>query len=142
MFNVRAAVEADLPLILNSWLKRYRSAIHPRLVTDRVYYESQHAVIRKIFDNPALKVVVACDPEDTNHVYGYAVAEDLAPGWVMIHWVYTKGAFRKFGVAKHLLQTVIGDATRVQYSHKTALVQYLDKQNQATFVPQFVWALL
>lgn len=142
MFDVRPAVVEDTPFILNSWLKRYRDAVHPRLISDKAYYEVQHAVIRKILAAPGLKVLVACDKEDANHIYGYCVAETLAEGWDIVHWVYVKGPFRRFGIGKTLIKDATAGTQKVHYSHRTKLVDLLDRDHAATFNPFYVWALL
>lgn len=142
MFNIRPAESTDIPFILNSWLKRYRDAVHPRLVTDRVYFEAQHAVIRKILATEGLEILVACDPTDANHIYGYVVAEHLTPDWILLHWIYVKGAFRKFGLAKRLLTDVIGASNKIQYTHRTKLTDYLIKNGNCVFNPQYIWAIL
>lgn len=48
--------------------------------------------------------VVACDPQDPEFIYGYAVIrpiEDLK----IIHYAYTKKPFRRFGVLKQILKS-------------------------------------
>lgn len=125
---------------MNSFLKRYRDAISVRLVTDRVYYEFQHGVIERILSQPDVKVIIAADPEDTNHIYGYCIGEAIAPEWMMLHFVYVKLAFRRFGLATTMLKVLSEKYTKISYSHSTALVKYLDKNNQAAYVPSYVWA--
>lgn len=141
MFRLRPAKPEDVNFIVHSFLKRYRDAIHIRLVTDKVYYEKQHAVIAKILQTPGCDVRVACDPEDENHIYGWVLAEHLTDDWILLHFCYVKGAFRRFGVAKALLNDVIGTSTKIQYTHKTKLVDFLDPQNRAVFNPMYVWAM-
>jgi GNAT superfamily N-acetyltransferase len=142
VFDVRPGKAEDVPFILHSWLKRYRDAVHPRLISDRAYYEVQHAVIRKILEAPGLKISVACDKEDENHIYGYCVGEQLADGWTIVHWTYVKGPFRRFGIGKKLVSDIVGDVEKVHYSHRTKLVDFLNKDKQAVFNPYYVWSLL
>ncbi len=142
MFKVRSAKAEDLPFILNSWLKRYRDAISVRLVTDRVYYEKQNFVIKKILAAEGLRVLVACDPQDENLIYGYTVGEFLSDDWCLVHWTYCKGPFRKFGIGKSLVDQLIGTANKVQYTHKTHLVDFLFKGREVSFNPFYVWALV
>jgi hypothetical protein len=141
MWHVRPMVPGDISFVMNSWLRRYRDSIHPRLVTDRVYYEFQQGVIQRILATEGLKVVVAVDPEDTNHIYGYCVGEALTDDWMMLHWVYVKGAFRRFSMARDLLNSVVNTSSKIQYSHRTKLVDYLDKNGTAVYVPSYTWAM-
>ncbi len=132
------------PAVFNSWLKRYRDAVSVRLVTDRVFFEVQHKVIRKILERPGLVLRVACNPEDSNQIYAYIVAEfnQIVPDLTLIHWIYVKSPFRRAGVAKDLLSTVLEDHKQIHYTHKTFLTQYLDKDNKWIYNPTFVWTLL
>ena len=128
---------------MHSFLKRYRAAVHPRLISDKDYFKIQHDVIAKIVQRPECRVYVACDPEDPAHIYAYLMCEELAPNWLILHWIYTKGAFRKWGLAKSLIaHAVKPEHTIIQYSHKTALTKHLDKAQVAVFNPYYVWALL
>ncbi len=142
MFKLRDATPSDLPFILSSWLRRYRDAINVKLVTDRVYYEKQHQVISRILQTPGLKAVIACDPTDDNFIYGWCVGEQLADNWMMLHFVYVKHKFRRFTVATKLLEKVVGTCDKIQYSHYTKLVDVLDKQQSAVYVPSYVWAMV
>lgn len=145
LFKIRPMEASDAPFVLNSWLRRYRDSVAARLVTDRVFYQVQHDIILKILAKPELKATVACSLEDSNHIYGYLIAEDLSklvPDLVMLHFTYVKGPFRRFGIAKALLQDTIGDHKLVHYSHRTHLLDFLDKSEAWTFNPAYIWSLL
>jgi hypothetical protein len=47
------------------------------------------------------RVLVACDPEQTWHLYGCVVF-----GAESVHWLYTKSAMRRLGVGRALLDAV------------------------------------
>lgn len=145
LYNLRPAEGGDVNFILNSWLRRYREAISARLVTDAVYYATQHKVIRAILAQPELRVLVACSPDDSSHIFGYAVGSDFSayiPGLFIVHFVYVKAAFRRFGVAKALCADLIGDRVAVHYSHRTHLLPFIDRENKWVFNPTYVWSLL
>lgn len=141
--KIRHAKVEDLNFILNSWLKRYRDAIRARFVSDRDYYAIQHEVISKILAQPGLIALIACNPSDENQIFGYVVAEQshLVPDLLFVHWTYTKGFARKYGIAGSLLKALPAAST-VHYTHKTALVEFLDKSKQAIFNPAYCWAIL
>ena len=143
--KIRPAKAEDLNFILNSWLKRYRDAIRARFVTDGVYYAYQHEAITKILQQPGLKAVVACNPDDEDQIYGYLIAEDhhIVPDLRLLHWLYVKGPLRRFGIAKALLESVNDNSRKnVHYTHKTKLVEFLDKDNQWIYNPYYCWGLL
>jgi GNAT superfamily N-acetyltransferase len=143
LFRIRPIKSADENFIRNSWLKRFREAISARLVTDKVYFGVQHDVITKILAQSGLKAYAAVDPKDEDHIYGYIVAEERAGlDALLLHWVYVKGPFRRFGVARKLLQEVNPEAKSVHFTHKTHLVKFLDKKDEWTFNPVYIFALL
>ena len=43
---------------------------------------------------------------DPNHIYGYAVIEAYGDAYI-IHYTYIKHAYRKMGLANHVLSTTI-----------------------------------
>ncbi len=141
LFKIRDGKPEDIPFVMNSFLKKFRESIPIRLVTDRVYYENQHYVITQIMQAPGAKLAVACDPEDENHVYGYVLSEELTPDWVLLHFCYVKGAFRKFGIGKTLITTAIAQASKIQYTHRLNSIKYLNKQNNWEFNPFYTWAM-
>lgn len=141
--KIRPAHGQDINFILNSWLKRYRDAIRARFVTDNTYFSIQHDVITSILAQPGLVALVACNPEDENQIYGYVIAEKnhIVPDLLFIHWIYVKGPFRRFNVAKMLLSSLPQDCSQIHYTHRTKLVDVLDKTQRAIFNPTFVWSL-
>lgn len=145
LFKLRPMEATDAPFVLNSWLRRYRDAISARLVTDRTYYSIQHAVILKILATPTLRATIVCSPEDANHIYAYCISEDLSslvPDLVILHFIYTKGTFRRFGLAKALLADAIGGHKLVHYSHRSHLITHLDRNNAWVYNPCYIWGLL
>lgn len=140
--TIRPARPEDIHFILHSWLKRYRDAIRARFIPDKVYYSVQHDVITKIFSQTGLVIRVAVNPEDENQIYGYVVAEvsPLLPQVKFLHWIYVKGPFRRFGVAKALLAS-LPDLEHVHYTHRTRWVDDLNKENTWLHNPHYVWSL-
>lgn len=137
LFNIRPATPNDANFIISSWLKRYRDAISPRLVTDKIYYSAQHQIIAAILQKPTTEVFIACNAADEGQICGYVVGERL-PDLSMIHWVYVKNSFRKWGIATELLAK-FPEAT--QYTHRTHLVKFLDKNGKLRYNPVPLWSL-
>ena len=103
----RAATSQDVPLIYSDWLRSYRRSPLTKHVPSAVYY-SQH---RALIDNLASRsrVVVLCNPDDTNQVYGWMCFE-LTPDVLILHYLYVKEDFRGFGLAKALVQQYLPKA--------------------------------
>jgi len=86
-------------------------------MTSDVYYPHQ----RKRIEN-ALQVgdcYVLANPEDPDHIFGYAVVEHLSAGDI-VHFVYIKFPFRKMGLARKLFAQVVRDQATTLVSHTTA----------------------
>lgn len=74
-------------------------------IPGREYYQRQKRIIQTILARGGSAGIVAVDPEDENHIYGYAIFE-LGELMGMLHYVYIKEAFRKLGFAHELLKIV------------------------------------
>jgi hypothetical protein len=127
LYILRKAAADDFPLFYNSWLKSYRDAPPAKTIPNKIYYESHHRVIENVFGSPVCKLSVACNPEDPNQIYGYAVGELPTPKTLVIHWVYCKHPFRGNGIARDLVKSFMLyplDEMTIFYTHK---VKNMDK---------------
>ena len=70
-----------------------RTPIPPSL---SLYYHD--IILKKILTNCTL--LVACDPEDPDVIWGYVAFDQVDP---VLHFVYVKGAFRRMGIGTRLL---------------------------------------
>lgn len=100
LVSIRLKETKDDPFIYNSWLKSNR-AKHANMPTSDYF-----AHYKKLINNLLYKSLtfIACDPKDPEFIYGYIVIrpiEDLK----IIHYVYVKKPFRRFGVLKQLLKS-------------------------------------
>lgn len=100
LISLREGEADDAPFILNSWLKSYRVSNFARTITNTVYFEGHHTVIRNILKKAT--VLVACNQQNPSQIYGYLVYEkvDNVP---VIHYCYVKHTFRGLGIGKKLL---------------------------------------
>lgn len=69
------------------------------------YYQRQKKKIESILARPSAAVFVVFDPEDENHIYGYIVME-MGETVGMLHYMYVKENFRKFGIAGEMLKVL------------------------------------
>jgi hypothetical protein len=51
-------------------------------------------------------VTMIVEDADPNHIYGYAVTETYGEA-AIVHYVYIKHAYRKMGLAAHLLTNTV-----------------------------------
>jgi GNAT superfamily N-acetyltransferase len=71
-----------------------RTPIPPSL---SLYYHD--IILKKILTNCTL--LVACDPEDPDVIWGYVAFDQVDP---VLHFVYVKGAFRRMGIGTRLME--------------------------------------
>ena len=99
--RIRPATEEDIPFIFNSWLKSYRNSFFARDVPPPVYFTEHHKVLEDIVKTNT--VLVACNPDESNQIYGYMVAGTVDNVFVL-QYAYVKHPYRSLGVGKLLLK--------------------------------------
>jgi len=111
MLPVRDARVSDHAFIIDAWKRSFEGAAAVRLC-DRDHYrvEMQH-VIKKLLGKPDVFTLVAYDPEDEDHLVGFAcwTRDDMG---AELHYVYVKKDFRGRGIARAL----IGNAPITRYT--------------------------
>lgn len=107
-------------LIFETWALSWRKSPWSGTVRNCDWDVTSRAASGELVDRATTRVFVLCSTTDTGvrRVKGYIVAE---PGRKIIHWVYTKRDFRNQGVARRLMQHVMGDTRRAEwiYTHRT-----------------------
>lgn len=99
--RIRPANEEDIAFIFNSWLKSYRNSLFARDVPPPVYFAEHHKVLETLVKTNT--VLIACNPEESNQIYGYMVGGQLE-GVFVLHYAYVKHPYRGLGVGKLLLK--------------------------------------
>lgn len=115
--QIRAATEADVPFIFNSWLKSYQGSVTARSIAAPVYFDFQHKAIEALLQK--CNVLVACEQADPTQLYGYLVYEriDEVP---VLHYAYVKHAFRQMGILGLILAYgALSPREQAFYTHET-----------------------
>ena len=100
--KLRGYIEtSDKGLLFNAILKSQRDLYKD--TTDDVYYSGMQDRLANLFKDPAVLITLAVNPNDEDQIYGFSVTSKLGSTNV-IHYVYVKHPFRKFGIAKMLLE--------------------------------------
>lgn len=60
-----------------------------------------NALVDRILDDRATRVVVACDDANTDRIAGFAIVTPM-PAMTALHWIYVRGARRREGIAHAL----------------------------------------
>jgi GNAT superfamily N-acetyltransferase len=96
---IREAIQDDLPLIYNSWLKQYRESPFSVGVVNSVYYSQHRKIIDCLIERSVLRV--ACDAASPTKIYGWVCGEIYDP--LVLHFIYVKKKYRKRGIGGMLL---------------------------------------
>ncbi len=99
--SIRLAVVDDLAFFYSAALQSYfysSRATHGLL--PETFYKEHKRLLAKILQAPKAMMAIACLDDDPRVIVGFILAEPLAD---ILHYVYVKQAFRRFGVAKRLL---------------------------------------
>lgn len=97
-WKLRGPKPTDLAWVVDTWLRSYRQ--HHCDVDHDSYFAAQRKLIEGLI--PQTLVVIACDPEDEDHVFGWACVKDD-----VVHYVYVKHTLRSVGVATDMLRVLV-----------------------------------
>lgn len=97
----------DYDFIYHSWLKSYRASwangTNPvRYVNKDIYYQNQKEVIAYLLNNSY--TIVAHNPEDKDHIFGYIVCQPSQSNVAIVHYCFVKLPFRNWGIGSMLLE--------------------------------------
>jgi len=103
-YKLRDWKQADLPLILNSWIKSMGRQYLTRYA--HKYAGHQHDRIMRLLTRKRLVIKVACAVDDDDEIFGYIVGEPVDR---IAHYAFVKSAFQKWGVGTTLYRVMFGD---------------------------------
>lgn len=103
LFKIRLANDDDIHLVINSWLHSYRASPFGAGMSSEVYYREHRDVLQDILEH--CQVMVACDNEIGDQIYGW-IAYEESKEETIVHFVYVKRPFRKFGIASTLVEGI------------------------------------
>lgn len=112
---IRPANESDINFIYSTWIKSFRTGSGLGLASGKyVYFTLYQFMIDQILHRKECEATVAADPSDPLVIYGYIVHE---PG--VLHYAFTKEAFRRLGVAKALYRECFDTLDPPVITHET-----------------------
>jgi len=135
--DIRQMQETDKPLVYSSWLRSFREV--STSIPKEIYFKNQTKLIDKIFE--CSTVWVACNSEDSEQLFGYVVHQ-LAPGDIsVVHYIYVKHPYRRFGIGSSLMKPFIGnDLPNIITHNGRSLPEVVDKWN-LVYDPYFLLRL-
>ena len=111
--------ESARSLVYATWLRSYEAwSLAAKHIPRDVFFAEHHKVIDRVLGRGA-SVRVAALPDEPDVILGWAVTEGP-----VVHYVYVKPDFRRYGLAKALLAHVQRPFT---YSHSTYVTRDVHK---------------
>lgn len=102
--DIKESTPEYTSFIYATWLHSYKHGSYfAKRITNTIFFKWHHKVIEKILDRDSVKILVASPKEEPNIVLGYLVYETMEDKQV-IHYIYVKKSFRRFGIATKLLK--------------------------------------
>jgi hypothetical protein len=105
LIQLRTPEAEDRSFLINAWLKSFRDSPIGKTLTDDVYYKSFSQSVIAILDAPTTITTLATLKEEPSVILGFIVADKSQP-LTVVHYAYTKWAYRKSGIAQHLFQSL------------------------------------
>ena len=129
---IRPATGDDLNFIYDSWLSSCRYDSPLGNCKNSIFFDNYRRIIDDVLSLDNTHVFVACLTEDPHVILGYLACE--LPN--IIHYIFTKDAFRQFGIAKALVTHAFKDTSNLITTHRTGYVEpILRSHPQITYNP-------
>lgn len=123
---IRPGIPDDFNFVISTWLKCYRhSSTFTKHVKSTIFFLWHQRVIKRILSRPQTKVLVACEANDPSLILGYLVCESQDVS--VLHFIYVKKAFRKFGIGKELFQ-VSQSPSDSEFTHHTFDMEWVTQK--------------
>lgn len=101
----------DSDLIYSTWIKSHKGSGWGRSIPSPLYEIGQRGRIDRILEDPETIVLIACDTDTPELIYGWVVG---SPD--VLHYLYVKGNYRRNGIGSGLIEELLGKP--IQYTHK------------------------
>ena len=123
---------SDRNFIFKSVLSHYKhGSPHTRLIADPIFYDAHHYIIGKAMRQEGAFCRMAVLKDDPDVVFGFILG-NFDPETV--HYIYVKKAFRRMGMARHLVESVFDANSDIYFTHLT-----YDAANITRYYTQFVY---
>ncbi len=99
---MRNVVQDDWAYILDSFKKSFRDLGSEQHVPAYVWYRGISERIDSLRKNDKVEFRIACDPEESNFIWGWAIVEAGS----IVHYIFVRASAQGQGVATMLLKDV------------------------------------
>ncbi len=136
MWTTRPYKEQDFNFIANSYLKSYRSGPEAKHMVNDVYFPEYKDRLQTMLKDG--KVTIVCAESDEDQIIGYAIHSSLH-AWGILHYVYVKYPFRRMGIARLVINTVLPDwgVRMTLCTHLPKNWSELSKKHKLFFDPKY-----
>lgn len=138
MISFRPAESRDMPFVMSSWLKSFKTSNAAGLLPFNLYYDAYRLAIQQLLDRGSVVYVAYVPGEDEakSDIYGWACVE-RGFDKPLVHYVYVKQPYRRLGVAKALLRAAgVHVSQPFFYTYRTPIVaELLRGRRQAVWMP-------
>jgi len=125
LYDIRDMEEADKNFILATFLRGlYYGDSWFSLIPKYIFMKSYKPVAEHMVNSGKNNIKIACLKEDPSVILGYSI---MSNDYMSVHWTFVKSAWRKRGIAKHLLPK-----SPVQVTHLTPLGKSLLNKFETT----------
>lgn len=129
LVGIRLLEPQDKAFVMSNLLKHTKNhSIHAKRIPRSLFFSHHHGLVENMLERPFTSVLIAHLKEDPNVIIGYLAVEEEPEEEPIIHYVFVKEPFRKFGVAKMLLEASKLNPNVCQITHWTHEVETLSKK--------------
>lgn len=116
----RPMVPTDRGFVSSKWLRSFKGAPTVRGVSQQTFFYFQHKIMAHLVARS--RVVIACNREDPDHLYGFACFEQDGPT-VVLHYLFVRKGLRGQRVGTAILREVLRSAeapvAALVWTHRT-----------------------
>lgn len=106
--RIRPAKPEDMSFVFDSWLKSWRTSKYSGVVPNNLYFDTYRSTIENVIGRGS-SIVVATAQNNEDHILGWACFETTPDGRAVVHYLYVKDPYLKFGIPDKLLEYLEGD---------------------------------
>lgn len=103
--EIREGIQSDQLFIKTTWAKGlYYGNDWFKEIEKNIFFDRYPKIIQDKLDSKSIHVLCACMKGDPEIVFSFLIYSLVDQDSKIIHWIFTKKGFRKFGLAKKLIE--------------------------------------
>lgn len=104
----RPPTEDEMAFIYSGWLRSHRYSRFAVDIPGPIYFDNHKKVVELLLSTG--RIVVACNPDHPDQLFGFVCYQPTHGGAAVMHYLYVKQPFRRFGIATAMYRHVQVDA--------------------------------